>query len=76
MAHSEAIERIKKEGSMKALRDSIDSLIHKLSNRNWEGIKSGNVYCRLDDACIDAKRIVGQIEDRLKALNELDGESV
>jgi len=69
------IEKIKKDGSIKELKSNVESQIHTLQHRNFEGILSGTHYDRLGEACEDAKIIIHKIEQRLHALNELDGKS-
>lgn len=69
------IDRIKHDGAVKALSDSIDSLKFEITNRNWDDIRDSGRYCRLSAAISDARNILSQMEERLKALQELEPEN-
>ena len=70
----DVIEKIKHDGATKALINSISNLIHELSSRNFDGIMDKGKYIRLSDAISDGRNILIQIEHRLDALKEMDGE--
>lgn len=67
-----SIERTKHNGAVRGLMERIESLRFELTNRNWNGVKSGDHYIRLGKAITDAATIIKQMRETLNALQEME----
>ena len=69
------IERIKHDGAVYALKEQLEILQKQLVNRNWENIKSGQNFVRLDEAIREAESLLLNMRRVFAALQELEPEN-
>lgn len=66
------IERLKKQGQIKELKDYIKNSIYKIQSNIWEGFMSQDKFFKVMEKCDETEVFINNIRDVMKELQKLE----